>query len=89
MKTKWKKELARDVTTLAGNFFYFVVIVILLFFTSLFYKEVVFTIFSISLFFTLVWFLHYLIVKNKLILKGIIAGIVSTTTSYYLTLVLT
>ena len=58
---------------------------ILAVFTSVFYKEIIFTIFAAILFFAMIVSLFYLKVKRNELLKGIISGIVSTAVSYQAT----
>lgn len=61
---------------------------ILVFFTSLFYKDMLFTIFASLLWLFMILSLFYLKVKIKEIVKGVSFGVISTTMGYYLTLLL-
>ncbi|TKJ17166.1 hypothetical protein CEE44_01365 [Candidatus Woesearchaeota archaeon B3_Woes] len=58
---------------------------ILVFFTSLFYKDILFTIFASLLWLFMIFSLFYLKVKSKEIVKGVLFGVISMTMGYYLT----
>lgn len=58
---------------------------VLVVFTSLFYKEMLFTIFASLLWLFMIVSTLYLKVKSKEIVKGVFFGIISTTAGYYLT----
>ena len=62
--------------------------IILFFFVSLFYKEVLFSVFAGVLAITMIFSLVYLKVKDNSIARGMILGIISTAISYYITLAL-
>ena len=53
-------------------------------FTSLFYKEMLYTTFAFILWIAVVVSSHYLKVKKSMIIKGIVLGIVSSGVGYYL-----
>jgi len=58
--------------------------IILFVFTSLFYNDKMFAIFAFTLLVILIVSLNYLAVKRNVILNGLLLGITSTVTSYYL-----
>ena len=62
---------------------------VLVVFTSLFYKEKLFTIFAFLLWFFMLGAAFYIKVNKKSIAKGIILGIIAVLISYYLSLVVT
>ena len=61
---------------------------ILAVFTSIFYKETIFTIFAAILFFAMIASLFYLKAKRNEILKGTVLGIASAAASYQATLLI-
>ncbi len=58
---------------------------ILVFFTSLFYNDMLFTIFAFLLWLFMIYSLFYLKIKNNEIVKGLLFGVIGITTGYYLT----
>jgi len=57
-------------------------------FTSLFYKEMLYTTFASLLWISMIASLVYLKVKSNKIVKGVLFGIISSIVGYYLTLLL-
>ena len=53
-------------------------------FTSLFYEHNLYTVFAFLLWVLVVVSSYYLKVKNKVVIKGIVLGVVSSLVSYYL-----
>ncbi|MFC1753902.1 hypothetical protein ACFL96_11025 [Thermoproteota archaeon] len=59
---------------------------IIVVFTSLFYQELIFTVFAVLLWFMLILSAAYLKIKRKEILLGILSGILATVAGYLVTL---
>lgn len=58
---------------------------ILAVFTSLFYKDTIYTVFAFALLIAMIFSLHYLKTDKKEILNGLIFGAISSAVSYYAT----
>ena len=61
---------------------------VLVVFTSLFYKDNIFTFFAALLWFFMIGSAFYIKVNKKSIIKGIVLGMVATLLSYFLSLVI-
>ena len=61
---------------------------ILIVFTSIFYKDNLFTVFAFLLWFFMIGSAFYIKINKNSIYKGIILGIVATIISYYLSLII-